>query len=93
MNDPGRLRRFSANAAGMLQEASGARPDATALVDADEEITYAALADRGHGFAERLRRIEVQPGDRVAILLRRGADAAAAFFGTLAAGAIAVAWS
>ena len=35
-------------------------------------------------------RLGVQPGDRVAILLRRGADAAGAFFGVLASGAIAV---
>jgi amino acid adenylation domain-containing protein len=32
----------------------------------------------------------VRPGDRVAIFLRRGADAAACFFGALAAGAVAV---
>ena len=32
----------------------------------------------------------MEPGDRVAVLLQRGGDAAAAFFGVLASGAINV---
>jgi amino acid adenylation domain-containing protein len=64
--------------------------DEPAIVDRQEEVTYAALASRSLAIAAALRDAGVRAGDRVAILLRRDADAVAAFFGTLAAGAIAV---
>jgi amino acid adenylation domain-containing protein len=61
-----------------------------AVVDGQTTVSYGELADRALSFASALIDSGVRPGDRVAMLLRRNADAAAAFFGTLAAGAIAV---
>lgn len=75
------------NAAYML---GGAEDDATAVVERSGPTTYGSLRARVGGIAAALADVDVGPGDRVAILARRGADASAAFFGTLAAGAIAV---
>jgi amino acid adenylation domain-containing protein len=61
-----------------------------AVVDRGEERSYAWLARRALAFAEVLGAYGLQPGDRAAILLPRGADSAAAFFGTLACGGVAV---
>jgi acyl-CoA synthetase (AMP-forming)/AMP-acid ligase II len=76
------------NAASMLlvtAERNGTRP---ALVDRDEPISYGSLAARSRAVAATLSERGVEPGDRVVVMLRRGSDAAAAFFGTLAAGAV-----
>jgi acyl-CoA synthetase (AMP-forming)/AMP-acid ligase II len=62
----------------------------TAIVDPPASIEYGALAARTLGFAEALDAAGVRPDERVAIMLPRGADAAAAFFGILAVGGIAV---
>jgi amino acid adenylation domain-containing protein len=78
------------NAAGMLLASAVSSPRRPAIVDGDATTSYAELADRAAGVVEGLAAAEVQPGDRVAILLRRGADAAGAFFGVLASGAVAV---
>jgi amino acid adenylation domain-containing protein len=74
----------------MLLDAAEAAGDRAAILDGEAEVTYGALAARALAAADTLSRVGVRPGDRVAILLRRGADAAAAFFGALAAGAVAV---
>ena len=52
--------------------------------------TYEALRDRASAVAHALADRGVGSGDRVAVLAERGAEAAAAYFGTLAAGAVAV---
>ena len=78
------------NAAAMLLASAGERPDAPAVVDGGAAVPYGALAERALAVAEALRAAGVEPGDRVALLLRRGPDACAAFFGVLAAGAVAV---
>jgi amino acid adenylation domain-containing protein len=61
-----------------------------AVVDGPATIDYGALAARALAFAESLTAAGIRPDDRVAVMLPRGADAAAAFFGALAAGGIAV---
>ncbi|GIU87064.1 MAG: AMP-dependent synthetase [Acidimicrobiia bacterium] len=78
------------NFAGVLASAAHARPGHDAVVAAEGACTYARLAGRAAAFAGALADAGVAPGDRVAIFLPRGADAAAAFFGTLAHGAVAV---
>ena len=65
-------------------------PDHLAVVDRDSRTPFRALRDRAAAVAEVLAAAGVKPGDRVGIFLDRGLDAAAAFFGVLAAGAIAV---
>jgi amino acid adenylation domain-containing protein len=78
------------NAAWMLWHAASASGEAVALLDRDDPYTYAALRHRAMATAEALARRGVRPGDRVAIFLERGLDAAAAFFGVVALGAVAV---
>ena len=75
------------NAWQLLLAAPGER---TALVDGPSSVTYGELTARAHGVAEALAAAGISPGERVAILAPRGADAAAAFYGTLCAGAVAV---
>jgi acyl-CoA synthetase (AMP-forming)/AMP-acid ligase II len=80
----------SRNAAWMqvaAAETAGARP---AVLDGEAVVTHAELRDRALGIAAALAEAGVRPGDRVALLMRRGADAAAAYFGALACGAVAV---
>jgi len=78
------------NAASMLFATAareGARP---AIVDGGEAVGYDELAARARGIATALLERGLKPGDRVCIMLRRGVDAAAGFFGVLAAGGVAV---
>jgi amino acid adenylation domain-containing protein len=74
----------------MLLATAGAHGSRAAVVDRRERTSYDQLAARSLAFAEALADAGVVPGDRVGVLLRRGADAAAAFFGVLAAGAVVV---
>jgi pristinamycin I synthase-3/4 len=61
-------------------------PEAVALVHGRERITYADLAGRARGMAERLVRLGVGPEVRVGIFLQRTPDMVAALLGVLAAG-------
>src|SRR5918998_1257639 len=78
------------NATDMLLETATSVKQKTAIVEGDGEVAYEVLLARSLAMASTLAQSGVEPGDRVAILLRRGADAAAAFFGAVAAGAVAV---
>ncbi len=77
------------NAAFLLWD-SAARGERPAIVERGSSVSYATLRERAAAIGAALRAAGIAPDDRVAILLERGRDAAAAFFGTLAAGAIAV---
>jgi len=78
------------NAAWMLWQTAERSPDQLAIVDRERGTQFDALLARAAAVAEALAAGGLEPGDRVGILLDRGADAAAAFFGVLAAGAVAV---
>jgi acyl-CoA ligase (AMP-forming) (exosortase A-associated) len=78
------------NVAHMLGATAARAPRAPAVVERQGEVTYGELRDMAAGFAAGLRGLGVQPGDRVALFLPRGAPAAAAFFGVAAAGGVAV---
>jgi amino acid adenylation domain-containing protein len=73
----------------LLRTAAGS-PHQNAVQDGQQLTSFAALAQRALGIAATLAEAGVRPGDRVGLYLRRSADAAAAFFGVLAAGAVAV---
>ena len=75
------------NVCHMLLAAPGER---TAVTEGPSSFTYAEQSARALGVAEAITAAGAEPGDRVAILAPRGAECAAAFFGVLAAGAIAV---
>jgi amino acid adenylation domain-containing protein len=83
--DPG-----SRNFAELLLHTATIGAASTAIAERGREWTYEWLAARASAFAQTLVEDGIRPGDRVAILLPRGADSAAAFFGTLAGGAVAV---
>ena len=65
-------------------------PDKIALVAGEERLSYGDLAARVHQLASALRRSGVERGERVAIFAESSADAAVAFWGVLAADAVAV---
>jgi len=78
------------NAALLLWESAARNGDRPAVVERGSTVSYNALRERAAAIGAALRAAGVRADDRVAILLERGRDAAAAYFGTLAAGAIAV---
>lgn len=78
------------NVAHMLLDTAMSTGDKTVVVQSERATGYADLAGRSLAVAEALTQAGVRPGDRVAVLLRRGEEAASAFFGVVAAGAIAV---
>ncbi len=68
-------------------EAEGTR---RAFCDSGEEITFQRLVDEAEGIARRLVAEGIEPGDRVAVLMRNGVGLARALCGVLARGAVAV---
>jgi amino acid adenylation domain-containing protein len=80
----------SANFARLVLETASSAGARAAIVEGGREWSYDWLAGRTLAFAETLEGAGIRPGDRVAILLPRGAESAAVFFGTLARGAVAV---
>lgn len=80
------------NAAGMLLVAAQHFTEQVAVLDvADTRATsFGELWQGAQALAHRLRVEDIRPGDRVAILLKRGAASAAAYFGALACGGVAV---
>lgn len=78
------------NAAHLLWRAADAVPGHPAIQTRQRVLTYAELRLLASSLAARLTELKVQPGERVAILMNRGAEAAAAFFGVLCTGAIAI---
>ncbi|MBN1527764.1 MAG: AMP-binding protein [Thermoleophilaceae bacterium] len=71
----------------LLDSAAAAHPDRTALVHADERISYAELAERVERAAGALA---VAPGDAVGLVLPNGPEFVVAFLAILRAGAVAV---
>ena len=78
------------NVAHMLGDAAARAGGRAAIVERQHDTSYADLRDAAGGIAAKLVELGIEPGDRVALLLHRGATAAAAFFGVVAAGGIAV---
>src|SRR3546814_633546 len=86
------VRMLWGNAAGILLDAARHFAERTAVLEAHEVRTtsFAELWGGALALARRLQCAGIRPGDRVAILLERGAASAAAYFGTLACGGAAV---
>ncbi|MBX3141217.1 MAG: acyl--CoA ligase [Trueperaceae bacterium] len=59
----------------------------TAVVTADERVSYAELHARASRFASLLQEVGVRRGDRVAIFLENSVDTVAGIYGALYAGA------
>ncbi|MBZ0236242.1 MAG: acyl--CoA ligase [Deltaproteobacteria bacterium] len=76
-----------------LTQAAARTPDSPALVTHDPggvRLGYAQVADAAAAVTAQLASLGVAKGDRVAILAHNGLEWIAAWFGALAAGAIAV---
>ena len=73
-----------------LWSAAEATPDRAAVVDRLQATSYAALRARAAACARALDAAGAHPAHRVGILLSRGADAVAAYYATLAVGAVPV---
>ena len=58
----------------LISENARLQPDALAVDDDTEQLSYAQLEQRANTLAQRLLREGVQPGDFVGILLERGAS-------------------
>lgn len=79
------------NAAALLWAAAERDGAAPAFVErGGTAASYAAVRARAAAFARALTEAGARPGDRVAVFLERGSDAAAAWFGAVAAGAVGV---
>jgi amino acid adenylation domain-containing protein len=72
-----------------LLDVSASRfPDKVAVEESEGgNILYAELARLSDRVRDHLRRIEVKPGDRVGICMRKSVDAVASIFGIMKAGA------
>lgn len=81
---------LNANVATLLWRAAQRDPVAPAVVERDQTTDYGDLVARAAAVASGLAAAGAGRDQPVAILLERGADAVAAFFGVLAAGGIAV---
>ncbi|AYF48306.1 amino acid adenylation domain-containing protein [Pseudomonas fluorescens] len=63
------------------------QPEAIAVVQGDESLTYAQLNRRANQLAHHLLQVGVQPDDRVALCCRRGPQMLVGLLGILKAGA------
>jgi long-chain acyl-CoA synthetase len=73
-----------------LQTSAAQYPDAEALVYGARRVTYAALWRQVCAVAGYLRGVGLTEGDRVAVVLENSTEYIAAYYGTLAAGGVAV---
>ncbi|WP_129306070.1 non-ribosomal peptide synthetase [Streptomyces sp. L2] len=71
----------------LFAEQARRTPDAVALVDGDDTVSYRELAERSSRLAHHLISLGLGPEDIVAVGMRRGADLVAAFLAVLQAGA------
>ena len=78
------------NAARILWDSAARVASRVALRERERSVTYAELRDRAAAVAVALQEGGVGSGERVVVFLERGADAAAAYLGSWAAGAIVV---
>jgi amino acid adenylation domain-containing protein len=71
----------------LLARAAGRSPDAIAVIDGSETLTYGQLDAASGALAAHLGARGVQPGDRVALHLDKSAASVVAIYGILRAGA------
>ena len=73
-----------------LQGSVALYPDGEAIVHGARRATYRELWDQVRAVAGYLQAVGVRRGDRVAVLLENSVEYVAAYYGTLAAGGVAV---
>ncbi|NRF83746.1 amino acid adenylation domain-containing protein, partial [Burkholderia gladioli] len=70
----------------LVEQQAARRPDAIAVIDAQERLSYAELNARANRLAHRLRRLGIAPDDRVALCMERGAAIVVAILAVMKAG-------
>ena len=70
-----------------MQDRAQKSPDSIAVVDGDRTVTYGELDQRSDQLAALLRKLGVQPGDRVGLYLEKSAEAVVGIYGVLKSGA------
>ncbi|WP_186068490.1 amino acid adenylation domain-containing protein [Burkholderia gladioli] len=70
----------------LVEQQAARRPDAIAVIDARERLSYAELNARANRLAHRLRRLGIAPDDRVALCMERGAAIVVAILAVMKAG-------
>ncbi len=78
------------NLAGILEYSARFFPERTAAISQGREISYAFLNEEANRVASGLARLNIRPGDNVAICQPNGITWIAAYFGILKTGATAV---
>ncbi|WP_299570056.1 non-ribosomal peptide synthetase [uncultured Williamsia sp.] len=86
----GRASRAPSTVVDAFLSAVGAVPDAVALTDGTQSLTYRDLDRRSATFASALRSAGARPGGRVAVALPRGVDLVVAVLAVARSGATAV---
>ncbi|WP_431681379.1 long-chain-fatty-acid--CoA ligase [Kitasatospora sp. KL5] len=81
---------MSLSLACVLAEAARRHPDRTAVIDGPLHLTYAELWADALARGAALGALGVRPGDRVALMVPNTVDFPRAYYGILAAGAVAV---
>jgi amino acid adenylation domain-containing protein len=71
----------------LVAEQAARTPDAVAVVHAERQLTYGALAERAARVTAALRALDVTPGSCVGVCLERSPELVTALLGTLRAGA------
>ena len=71
----------------LFEQQVGKTPDAVAVVYEDDSLTYAQLNAKANQLAHHLRANGVEPGERVAIIARRGPGSVISELATLKSGA------
>ena len=78
------------NYAEILDRSAERTPERPAIIFDDRVHTYAEVREETARFAVALRRLGVQPGDRVGVMISPRPELAIAFFSVLRAGAVVV---
>ncbi len=73
-----------------LERSAARTPDALALIEKDRHVSYGELDRMANQCAHLFRQCGATRGDRVVVALDNGAEMAAAYFGAMKAGAVAV---
>src|SRR5437763_219752 len=71
----------------LLESSAQAAPDAPAVVDRDQSITYGELDTAANRIANLLVELGVDPGERVVIYLDKSIESIVSIYGVLKAGA------
>ncbi|MDY6832475.1 MAG: class I adenylate-forming enzyme family protein [Thermodesulfobacteriota bacterium] len=72
-----------------LEQSASDYPDKTAVINAEERISYAALNQAANSLSAHLITSGISRGDRVALLMENSVDYVIAYYGILKAGAVA----